>query len=354
MHSPGPAARGTAAAGAEGPAWPWHHAAMTDQTERYDRIAEGYATWWSPVHRPGTLALLDEVDAELASGARRLLDVGCGTGTLAAAAASRWPAVDIDAVDASGGMLAIAERVRAALEPAAARRIRLAQAVADRLPFEDGSFDVVVSAFVLQLVPSRARALREMRRVLRPGGRLAYVTWLRGGPPFAADDAFDDALEAVGLEPRYRDAGDHDDVASPAAAVAQLRRAGIAQARARAASLFTPVQRGWDTLGFLARFDGRTFRVPRPGCGHAGRRAARSPAQGCPRRLRLVLPIVHASAGGRGRACGAPFSPRPLPRRTRPARRPRPAPRPRPRQPRPRPRRPARPPPRPAGPGRER
>ncbi len=136
---------------------------MTDQTERYDRIAEGYATWWSPVHRPGTLALLDEVDAELASGARRLLDVGCGTGTLAAAAASRWPAVDIDAVDASGGMLAIAERVRAALEPAAARRIRLAQAVADRLPFEDGSFDVVVSAFVLQLVPSRTRALREMR-----------------------------------------------------------------------------------------------------------------------------------------------------------------------------------------------
>ena len=39
----------------------WHDRRMTDQEARYDRIAEGYAAWWSPVHRPGTLGLLDEV-----------------------------------------------------------------------------------------------------------------------------------------------------------------------------------------------------------------------------------------------------------------------------------------------------
>ena len=42
---------------------------MTDQEARYDRIAEGYAAWWAPVHRPGTLGLLDGVEADVAAGA---------------------------------------------------------------------------------------------------------------------------------------------------------------------------------------------------------------------------------------------------------------------------------------------
>ena len=144
------------------------------------------------------------------------------------------------------------------------RRIRHRQALADELPFDDGTFDIALSAFVLQLVPSRYRALREMRRVLRPGGRLAYVTWLRGGERFRPDDAYDDARQAVGLESRWDDDDDgdaddaadpgNDDVPSPEAAVAQLRRAGFAGASARASMLvhpFTPD--GY--LGFLARFD---------------------------------------------------------------------------------------------------
>ena len=61
----------------------WQDRGVTDQEARYDRIAEGYAAWWAPVHRPGTLALLDEVEADVAAGARRLLDVGCGTGAMA-------------------------------------------------------------------------------------------------------------------------------------------------------------------------------------------------------------------------------------------------------------------------------
>ncbi len=254
-----------------GPKFPkatWHDLRVTDQEARYDRIAEGYAAWWSPVHRPGTLGLLDEVAADVAAGAGRVLDVGCGTGAMAVDALRRWPAVAVDGVDASSGMLEIARRIAATLEPGDAARLRYAQALADRLPFEDGTFDLVLSAFVLQLVPSRFRALREMRRVLRPGGRVAYVTWLRGGERFAGDDAYDEARRDVGLEPRWEDDEDdvdaaaddvdddpgNDDVPSPTAAVAQLRRAGFSGARARADELvhrFTPDA----YVGFVTRFD---------------------------------------------------------------------------------------------------
>lgn len=269
---------------------------MTDQETRYDRIADGYATWWSPVHRSATLKLLDEVDADVGAGPAAVLDVGCGTGALAAAAVVRWPAAMVDALDASTGMLRLAERERANLPAQAAARLRLGHGYADRLPFEDGTFDVAVSAFVLQLVPSRHRALREMRRVLRPGGRLAYVTWLPGGPPFAADDTFDAALESAGLEPRAHGAG-HDEPASPAAVEAGLRRAGFTGARARASELvhrFTP--EGY--LEFLARFDEEDrFATLDPGAratleADLLRRLRALPPDG----LQLVLPIVYASA----------------------------------------------------------
>jgi hypothetical protein len=58
---------------------------MTDQESRYDRIAEGYATWWAPVHRPATLRLLDEVEPDVRAGARSMLDLGCGS-----VAGPRW------------------------------------------------------------------------------------------------------------------------------------------------------------------------------------------------------------------------------------------------------------------------
>ena len=225
---------------------------MTDQEARYDRIAEGYATWWSPVHRGATLRLLDEIQPDVRAGATRLVDIGSGTGAMAAAAASRWPGVEGDGIDVSAGMIAIAEREHAAIPEAAAARLRFHHAPADRLPFPDGTFDVALSAFVLQLVPSRHRALREARRVLRPGGRIAFVTWVAGGEPFAGDEAYDAALVAAGLEPHEDGGGQTLD--SPEAAIASLRRAGFAEARAKPDRLgyeYTP--EGY--LGFLARFD---------------------------------------------------------------------------------------------------
>lgn len=226
---------------------------MTDQEARYDTIAEAYAEHWSPVHRPSTLALLDEVGPLVATGARRLVDVGCGTGALAAEAVRRWPGVQVDGVDVSAGMLAIAERERLALPAGLRGRIRLRQAPADRLPYPDGAFDVALTSFVLQLVPSRHRALREIRRVLAPRGTIAIATWLRGGPPLAADRVYDEALEAAGIEPR-EPGGGSDDLGSAAEAVAVLRRAGFAEATARATTLvhaFTPES----YLAFVTRFD---------------------------------------------------------------------------------------------------
>jgi SAM-dependent methyltransferase len=267
---------------------------MTGQEARYDRIAEGYAAWWSPVHRGATLRLLDEIEPAVRAGATQILDIGSGTGAMAAAAVTRWPAVEVDGIDVSAGMIAIAERERAALQGAGARRLRFGHAPADRLPFPDGTFDLALSAFVLQLVPSRYRALREARRVLRAGGRIAYVTWLSGGEPFAGDEAYDAALAAVGLEPREDDGG--HDVESPEAAAAGLRRAGFAEVRARPdilAHQFTP--EGY--LGFLARFDDEDlFGTLDPGLRARLERELLARLRDLPPDgLRLEYPIVYVS-----------------------------------------------------------
>jgi SAM-dependent methyltransferase len=272
---------------------------MSDQKARYDRIAEGYAAWWSPVHRPATLRLLDEAEAAGPGTPKRVLDVGCGTGALTTASAARWPRARVTGVDISDGMLAIARRELVPLPADMTRRIRYVRASADRLPFEDGTFDLVVSAFVLQLVPSMFRALREARRVLRPGGLLAYVTWLDGGS-LGADRAYDEVLAAFGFEPR--DPGGAGDLASPEAAVAGLRRAGFSGARARADELvhaFTP--EGY--LGFVSRFDDEDLFATLDGETRAaleadllGRLRALAPAD-----LELRFPIAYGS-GRRSRA----------------------------------------------------
>ena len=53
---------------------------MTEQAERYDRIADGYARWWGPIIAPAAVTVLDEIDAAVAGRAPRLVDVGTGTG----------------------------------------------------------------------------------------------------------------------------------------------------------------------------------------------------------------------------------------------------------------------------------
>lgn len=269
---------------------------MTDQEARYDRIAEGYAACWSPIHRVKTLALLDVVEPIVAGGATRILDIGCGTGAMLAVAVARWPEVHVTGVDPSAGMLQVADRELEPLPPSQRERIDLVQAMADRLPFEDASFDLVTTAFVLQLVPSRYRAVREARRVLRPGGTIATLTWLEGGPGFEADAVYDEVLERHGFEGRGGD-GDRPDPEGPGVAAARLRRAGFERATAFGDELdhqFTPES----FLGFLARFDDEDVFATMDAATRASVEAdllgelRDLPADG----LRLRLPIAYATA----------------------------------------------------------
>jgi SAM-dependent methyltransferase len=120
-------------------------------------------------------------DAAGIKAGQRVLDVACGTGVLAREAAGRVePGGSVTGLDRNEGMLAMARRIAPAVEWKAGR--------AEQLPFPDASFDAVVSQFGLMFFDDRAQALREMRRVLKPGGLLAVAVWdrLENSPGYAA------------------------------------------------------------------------------------------------------------------------------------------------------------------------
>lgn len=99
-----------------------------------------------------------------------VLDVACGTGATTRVAADRIkPGGRIVGLDRNEGMLSVAEKQ--------GRDIEWVEGPAEGLPFADQSFDVVLCQFGLMFFDDRAKALEEMRRVLRPSGRIALTTW---------------------------------------------------------------------------------------------------------------------------------------------------------------------------------
>jgi SAM-dependent methyltransferase len=112
-------------------------------------------------------------------GAVRVLDVGCGTGNLAFALAENSAIQSITGVDFAPAYVDYARRRNT--DP----RVAFQTADACALPFETGRFDHTLCMLVLQFVPDADRAVREMRRVTRPGGMVAAATWdTRGGLVF--------------------------------------------------------------------------------------------------------------------------------------------------------------------------
>ena len=126
----------------------------------------------------------------------RVLEVAIGTGRNL----PHYPAdVTITAIELSPAMLAIARQRAADL----GRAVDFREGDAERLPFDDASFDTVVCAFSLCTIPSPAAALDEMRRVLRPGGRLLLVDHIGSAwPPIYA-------LQWLVERPTIHSAGEH-------------------------------------------------------------------------------------------------------------------------------------------------
>lgn len=114
----------------------------------------------------------DLIDRVNPSPGERLLDIACGTGAVTRLAALRMMRGRIVGLDFNPGMLGVARS-----EPNSGAQIEWIEGSASSLPFDDGSFDVVLCQLGLQFFPNRPLAVSEMRRVLAPGGRLALSVY---------------------------------------------------------------------------------------------------------------------------------------------------------------------------------
>lgn len=149
-------------------------------THEFNRWSESYdrsvLQWllFGPSHR----AILRRIERQFGDRPLRLLDVGCGTGVFAAHIRRRFPQARVWGVDLTARMLLEG----AARWQAHAGAVQAVQGDSERLPFADGSFDVLTCANSFHHYPNQGRALAEMRRVLRPGGRLLLVDGYRDAP----------------------------------------------------------------------------------------------------------------------------------------------------------------------------
>ena len=143
-------------------------------------IPKVYETYLVPL-------IFEEYAQDLArrTGARapgRVLEIAAGTGVVTRALASQLPATtEIVATDLNPGMIEQAKAI------GTSRAVTWQQADAMQVPFPDASFDAVVIQFGVMFFPDKAKALGEVRRVLRPGGTLLFNVWDRLEVNEAAD-----------------------------------------------------------------------------------------------------------------------------------------------------------------------
>jgi SAM-dependent methyltransferase len=188
-----------------------------------------------------------------------VLDVACGTGVLARAVKERvGPDGRVTGLDPNEGMLDVASH--------AAPDIEWRHGRGEELPFGDGTFDAVVSQFGLMFFDDRAAGVAEMRRVLRPGGRLALAVWssIERCPGYAALQSLvvrlfgADVGAAIGYPFALGDPAELTRLldAAELGSVAVRRHAGVARFQSIDAWMFTEI-RGWTLAGAVddAGFD---------------------------------------------------------------------------------------------------
>ena len=133
----------------------------------------------SAIFGPWVPVVLDSAEIEVG---QSVLDVACGTGVIANGASERVGATGfVTGLDNNPAMIAVASA-------RSGNKVQWRTADAQDLPFPDRSFDRVICQLGLQYFPDRTAAVREMRRVLRPGGRVVVMVWrdVSHSPGFAA------------------------------------------------------------------------------------------------------------------------------------------------------------------------
>jgi demethylmenaquinone methyltransferase / 2-methoxy-6-polyprenyl-1,4-benzoquinol methylase len=133
---------------------------------RYDRMGAVLSFGQDPRWRRALVSAVDPQPGQ------HLLDVATGTGMVAAALAERG--CRVTGLDQSEAMLGAA-RERLARSADLAQRVELVSGEAERLPFEDESFDGLTFTYLLRYVDDRAATMRELARVVRPGGRIGML-----------------------------------------------------------------------------------------------------------------------------------------------------------------------------------
>jgi ubiquinone/menaquinone biosynthesis C-methylase UbiE len=152
----------------------------TQATHEFTRWSESYDTcilqWllFGPSHR----VLIRRIKTVSGDRPVRILDVGCGTGVFAARVRAALPKARVWGVDLVAGML----QKGAARWRHHAAHVQPVQGDSERLPFANGTFDFITCANSIHHYPHQDRAIVEMHRVLRPGGRLLMIDGYRDAP----------------------------------------------------------------------------------------------------------------------------------------------------------------------------
>jgi demethylmenaquinone methyltransferase/2-methoxy-6-polyprenyl-1,4-benzoquinol methylase len=142
---------------------------------RYDLLSATLSLGQDPRWRRAMVAAI------VAEPSDRVLDVATGTGLVARALVERYGCTVLG-VDQSADMLSGARRALAR-RPDLAARIELRQGQAERLPFANGEFDHLTFTYLLRYVDDPAATLRELARVVKPGGRIAALEFGLPDPP---------------------------------------------------------------------------------------------------------------------------------------------------------------------------